>query len=94
LVRSDGFFASFDGPARAIRCARDIIDAGVGVGVDVRAGLHTGECEIRDEDLGGFAVHVAARVGALAGPRELLVTGTVRDLVAGSKIQFDDRGVG
>jgi len=88
----DGFFASFDGPARAIRCARDIIDAGVGVGVDVRAGLHTGECEIRDEDLSGFAVHVAARIGALAGPRELLVTGTVRDLVAGSKIQFDDRG--
>ena len=89
----DGFFASFDGPARAIRCAKAIVDAAPAVGVDLRAGLHTGECEIRGDDLGGMAVHVAARVGALAGSGECLVTSTVRDLVAGSGICFQDRGL-
>jgi class 3 adenylate cyclase len=89
----DGFFASFDGPGRAIRCARAILAAGADLGVELRAGLHTGECEIRGDDLGGIAIHVAARVGAMAGPSELLVTSTVRDLVAGSGIRFDDRGL-
>jgi class 3 adenylate cyclase len=88
----DGFFAAFDGPARAIRCAKAIVESGPNVGVSLRAGLHTGECEIRGDDLGGLAVHVAARVGAFAGSGECLVTSTVRDLVAGSGISFDDRG--
>jgi class 3 adenylate cyclase len=88
----DGFFVSFDGPARAIRCGRAIIEAGVDMGIDVRAGLHTGECEVRGDDLAGVAVHIAARVGALAEARELLVTSTVKDLVAGSGISFEDRG--
>lgn len=88
----DGFVASFDGPARAIRCARAITEATTSVGVGVRTGLHTGECEVRGDDLGGLAVHIAARVGALASPGETLVSGTVKDLVAGSEIEFDDRG--
>jgi class 3 adenylate cyclase len=88
----DGFVASFDGPARAIRCARAIVDATRGLGVDVRVGLHTGECEVRGDDLGGLAVHIAARVGAVARPGEVLVSGTVKDLVAGSGIDFYDRG--
>ncbi|MBV8159930.1 MAG: adenylate/guanylate cyclase domain-containing protein [Acidimicrobiia bacterium] len=88
----DGFFASFDGPARAIRCAEAIAQATVELGVEVRAGLHTGECEVRGDDLGGLAVHIAARVGALAGPTEVLVSGTVKDLVVGSGIEFADRG--
>jgi class 3 adenylate cyclase len=89
----DGFCASFDGPARAIRCARSILAAACDVGVELRAGLHTGECEVRGHDLGGITVHVAARVGALARPGELLVTNTVKDLVAGSGIRFTDRGL-
>jgi class 3 adenylate cyclase len=89
----DGFLASFDGPARAIRCAQAINDATRVLGIEVRLGLHTGECEVRDDDLGGLAVHIAARVGAVAGPGEVLVTGTVKDLVAGSGIEFDDRGL-
>jgi class 3 adenylate cyclase len=89
----DGFFASFDGPARAIQCAQTIIDLSARSGVDIRAGLHTGECEVRGDDLAGLAVHVAARVGALAESRELLVTSTVRDLVAGSGITFAERGL-
>jgi len=89
----DGFFASFEGPARAIRCAKAIVDAAPAIGVGLRAGLHTGECEIRGDDLGGMAVHVAARVGGLADSGECLVTGTVRDLVAGSGICFEDRGL-
>ena len=88
----DGFVASFDGPARAIGCARAITEATGKLGVELRAGLHTGECEVRGDDLGGVAVHIAARVGALANPGELLVSGTVKDLVFGSGIEFEDRG--
>ena len=88
----DGFLASFDGPARSIRCAEAIVDATKTVGVDVRVGLHTGECEVRGDDLGGLAVHIAARVGALAMSGEVLVSSTVKDLVAGSGIEFGDRG--
>lgn len=88
----DGFFASFDGPARAIRCASAIVAAVQPLAIEVRAGLHSGECEIRGGDLGGLAVHIAARVGALAKPSEVLVSGMVKDLVAGSAIRFDDRG--
>jgi len=88
----DGFVASFDGPARSIRCAREIIEATAKLGIEVRVGLHTGECEVRGEDLGGLAVHIAARVGALASPGEVLVSGTVKDLVVGSGIEFGERG--
>jgi class 3 adenylate cyclase len=83
---------SFDGPARAIRCAQAIVAANESLGVDVRAGLHTGECEVRGNDLGGLAVHIAARVGAMADPGEVMVSRTVKDLVAGSGIEFVDRG--
>src|SRR6185437_1912734 len=88
----DGFVACFDGPARAIRCAQAIVSGTPELGMQVRAGIHTGECERRGEDLAGIAVHVAARVAAMARPDEVLVTRTVRDLVAGSGIDFDDRG--
>jgi class 3 adenylate cyclase len=88
----DGFVASFDGPARAIRCAQAIIEATRRLDVQLRVGLHTGECEVRGEDLGGLAVHIAARVGALAAPEHVLVSGTVKDLVVGSGIDFSDRG--
>jgi class 3 adenylate cyclase len=88
----DGFFASFDGPARAIRCAQAIAEATAELGVRLRVGLHTGECEVRGPDLGGLAVHIAARVGSLAAPGETLVSGTVKDLVVGSGIAFDERG--
>lgn len=88
----DGFLASFDGPARAIRCARAIVETVEALGISVRAGLHTGECEVRGDDLGGMAVHIAARVGAIAGPGEVLVSGTVKDLVVGSDITFSERG--
>jgi class 3 adenylate cyclase len=88
----DGFFATFDGPARAIRCAQAILDAVRPLGLSVRAGLHTGECEVMGDDVGGIAVHVGARVAAAAQPGEVLVSGTVRDLVAGSGIPFTDRG--
>jgi class 3 adenylate cyclase len=89
----DGFFASFDGPARAIRCATSIVEAVKReVGVDIRAGLHCGECERVGEKLGGVAVHLGARVSALAGPGQVLVSQTVHDLVAGSGIVFDDYG--
>ena len=83
--------ASFDGPARAIRCALAINEATGKLGVEVRVGLHTGECEVR-RNLGGLAVHIAARVGALAEPGEVLVSSTVKDLVVGSGIPFEDRG--
>jgi pimeloyl-ACP methyl ester carboxylesterase len=89
----DGFLASFDGPARAIRCAAAIRDALAGVGISIRAGLHTGECERMGEQLAGIAVHTGARVAALAGASEILVSSTVKDLVAGSGLAFDDRGV-
>lgn len=88
----DGFLASFDGPARAIRCARAIEESTAELGIELRAGLHTGECDIRGDDLGGLAVHIAARVGALAAAGEVLVSGTVKDLVVGSGIEFTERG--
>jgi class 3 adenylate cyclase len=88
----DGFLVAFDGPARGIRCTQAIIAAGRGLGVDIRAGLHTGECEVRGDDLAGLAVHVAARVGAAAGAGEVIVSSIVKDLVAGSGIEFADRG--
>jgi class 3 adenylate cyclase/pimeloyl-ACP methyl ester carboxylesterase len=88
----DGFVASFDGPARAIRCAQAINEATQNLGVDVRVGLHTGECEIRGDDLAGLTVHIAGRVAAAAKPDEVLVSSTVKDLIAGSGITFEDRG--
>jgi class 3 adenylate cyclase len=88
----DGFFATFDGPARAIRCAFAIRDSLRELGIDVRAGLHTGECELVDGKVGGIAVHIGARVIGHAGSGEVLVSSTVKDLVAGSGIDFDDRG--
>jgi class 3 adenylate cyclase len=89
----DGFMATFDGPARAVRCARAVGDAVRKLGIEIRAGLHTGECELMGDDIGGIAVHIAARVSAKAGPGEVLVSSTVKDLVAGSGIQFEARGV-
>jgi pimeloyl-ACP methyl ester carboxylesterase len=89
----DGFFASFDGPARAIRCARSIVEGLRELGIDVRSGLHTGECELVDGKISGIAVHTGARVAAHAGAGEVLVSSTVRDLVAGSGLEFEDRGV-
>jgi class 3 adenylate cyclase len=88
----DGFVVSFDGPARAIRCGKAIIDATRSLGIELRVGLHTGECEVRGNDLGGLAVHIAARLGSLAAPGEVLVSSTVKDLVVGSGIEFQDRG--
>ena len=88
----DGFLATFDGPARGIRCALAISDAVRGLGLQVRAGLHTGECEVTNGDVGGVAVHIGARVGALAGADEVLVSGTVKDLVVGSGLDFEERG--
>jgi class 3 adenylate cyclase len=88
----DGFLASFDGPARAIRCACSIGEDARELGIEIRAGLHTGECELIGDDLGGVAVHLAARVGALARPGEVLVSATVKDLVMGSGIDLVDRG--
>jgi pimeloyl-ACP methyl ester carboxylesterase len=88
----DGSLVTFDGPARAIRCGHAIAEAARSLGLDVRVGLHTGEVELIEEDLGGIAVHIAARVGALAAPGEVLVSSTVKDLVAGSGIRFADRG--
>ena len=89
----DGFLATFDGPGRAIRCAQAILASSERLGIQVRAGLHTGEVEVMGDDIGGIAVHIAARVSAHAGPGEVLVSRTVKDLVAGSGIQFSDRGV-
>jgi class 3 adenylate cyclase len=88
----DGFLATFDGPARAIRCARAIAGALRELGLDVRAGLHTGECELLGGKVAGVAVHTGARVAARAGPGEVLVSQTVKDLVAGSGIEFEERG--
>jgi class 3 adenylate cyclase/pimeloyl-ACP methyl ester carboxylesterase len=88
----DGFLAMFDGPQRAIRCAMAIRDAVLSLGIEVRAGLHTGECEIRGDDIGGIAVHIGARVSALAGANDVLVSRTLRDLVIGSGLEFEDRG--
>jgi len=88
----DGMLATFDGPARAIRCARALADVARVLGLEVRAGLHTGEIEMRGGDVSGLAVHIGARIGALAGAGEVLVSGTVRDLVVGSGLEFDERG--
>jgi class 3 adenylate cyclase len=88
----DSFLAMFDGPQRAIRCAMSIRDAVQALGIEVRAGLHTGEVEIRDDDIGGIAVHIGARVSALAGSNDVLVSSTLKDLVIGSGLEFDDRG--
>ena len=88
----DGFLATFDGPARAIVCAKDISEAVRVAGLRVRAGLHTGECELMPGDIGGMAVHIAARVMSLADPDEVLVSSTVKDLVVGSGVSFADRG--
>jgi pimeloyl-ACP methyl ester carboxylesterase/class 3 adenylate cyclase len=89
----DGFFASFDGPARAIRCASAIVDGVRELQLEVRAGLHTGECEVVDGKVAGIAVHIGARVASLAGPGDVLVSSTVKDLVAGSGMTFVDRGL-
>jgi len=88
----DGMLAVFDGPARGVRCAEAVRDAVEELGVELRAGLHVGECELRGEDVGGLAVHIGARIAGLARPGEILVSRTVRDLVAGSGLQFADRG--
>jgi pimeloyl-ACP methyl ester carboxylesterase len=88
----DGLFASFDGPARGVRCAQAIATGARPLGIEVRAGLHTGECEVVGEKVGGIAVHIGARVAGLAKPGEVLVSNTVKDLVAGSGIRFEERG--
>ena len=92
-VAGDGFFARFDGPARAVRCARAIQAVVGGLGLELRAGLHTGECELMDGKVGGIAVHIGARVAKEARPGEVIVSSTVKDLVAGSGLRFSDRGV-
>ena len=89
----DGLYAAFDGPACAIRCAVAIRDDARSIGLEVRAGLHTGECEVIGEKMGGIAVHIGARVAATAGSGEVLVSSTVKDLVVGSRIEFEDRGL-
>ena len=88
----DGFLATFDGPARGVRCARAIADEVERLGIEIRAGLHTGECELVGDDVAGMAVHIGARVGAQARPGEVLVSSTVKDLVVGSGLEFADRG--
>ena len=88
----DGFFARFDGPIRAVRCAQAIGESVRELGIDIRAGLHTGECELADGKIAGLAVNIGARVASLAGPGDVLVSSTVKDLVAGSDIRFEDRG--
>jgi class 3 adenylate cyclase len=91
-VAGDGFFARFDGPARAVRCACAITDSVRELGLEIRAGLHTGECEVMDGKVGGIAVHIGARVAQEAQPSEVLVSSTVKDLVAGSGLRFRERG--
>ena len=88
----DGILATFDGPARAIRCAAAIRDGVAELGLEIRAGLHTGEIEVEPDDIAGLAVHIGARISALAGGGEVLVSSTVKDLVVGSGLEFDDRG--
>jgi class 3 adenylate cyclase len=88
----DGMLATFDGPARAVRCASSIRERVHALGLQVRTGLHTGECELTDDNVVGIAVHIAARVAAIASPDEVLVSRTVKDLVAGSGLKFGDRG--
>ena len=88
----DGFFCRFDGPARAMACAREIVQSAHELELEVRAGVHTGECEVMGEKIAGIAVNVGSRVAAAAAPGEVLVSSTVKDLVAGSGFSFDDRG--
>ena len=88
----DGLLATFDGPARAVRCAAAIRDDLAELGLRIRAGLHTGEIELQPDDIAGLAVHIGARIMALAGAGEILASSTVMDLVVGSGIEFDDRG--
>jgi class 3 adenylate cyclase len=88
----DGILATFDGPARSVRCARAISDGAQGLGVQVRAGVHTGEIELRGDDIAGLGVHIASRIESLARPGEVLVSRTVTDLVAGSGLEFEGRG--
>jgi class 3 adenylate cyclase len=89
----DGFFATFDGPIRAIRCAHAIVESVRQLGIEVRAGLHTGECEVVGDKIAGIAVNIGARIAAEAAPGEVMVSSTVKDLVAGSDLQFDERGI-
>ena len=91
-MTGDGFMAAFDGTARAVNCARAIVEAVSLIGLAVRAGVHTGECEVRDDDLGGLSVHIAARVGAVARAGEVMVSEVVPGLTAGSGITFVERG--
>jgi class 3 adenylate cyclase len=88
----DGFYATFDGPARAIRCALDIVSRVGEIGLEIRAGIHTGECEVIDGKRSGLAVTIGSRIAAIAGPQDVLVSRTVKDLTAGSGFSFDDRG--
>ncbi len=88
----DGALSAFGGPAMAMRCAEALRDGVAELGIELRSGIHTGECEAIGEDLGGLAVHIGARVGALAGPGEIVVSSTVKELVVGSDMQFSDRG--
>jgi class 3 adenylate cyclase len=88
----DGFYATFDGPARAIRCGMDVVERVRDLGIEIRAGIHTGECELIDGKPGGIAVTTGSRISGLAGPSEILISQTVRDLVAGSGLTFDDAG--
>jgi len=88
----DGFFALFDGPAAAVRCASAAVEAVRELGLEIRAGIHTGEIEVADADVSGIAVHIGARIGALAGPSEVMVSSTVKDLVTGSGLSFEDAG--
>jgi class 3 adenylate cyclase len=88
----DGFLATFDGPARAVRCALAIAQAVRDLGIEVRIGLHTGEIELDGDDVRGIAVHIGSRVGAIAGPSEVIVSSTVKDLVAGSGLVFEEAG--
>jgi class 3 adenylate cyclase len=89
----DGFFAVFDGPARAIRCAEAVVDGALGLGIELRAGVHTGECEVRGDGYAGIAVHIGARIAALGGAGDVLASRTVKDLIAGSGIELEDHGV-
>jgi class 3 adenylate cyclase len=88
----DGFLATFDGPGRAVRCGQAIVDCVKRIGLDTRVGLHAGEVEVMGDDVGGIAVHIASRVGALAGSGEVLVSETVKGIVAGSGLEFEERG--
>jgi class 3 adenylate cyclase len=92
-IAGDGFLATFDGPGRAIRCAVSICREVRSLGIDVRAGLHSGECQVEDSKVEGIAVHIGSRVAATAKPGEVLVSSTVKDLVVGSGIAFEDRGM-